>query len=73
MIGMEIVKGSKKKEADPLKARTLAVYCLKKGVILLADGIKGNVLSITPSLTITEKQLNYCVQIIQECLKRLKN
>ena len=73
MIGIEIVKGSKKKEADPLKARTLSAFSLKKGIILLADGIRGNVLSITPSLTITEKQLNYFVQIIQECLKSLKN
>jgi 4-aminobutyrate aminotransferase-like enzyme len=42
---------------------------LQKGLILLQSGINGNVLSITPPLTITEKQLYHAVDLLEGLLK----
>jgi len=42
---------------------------LKKGLILLQSGVGGNVLSITPPLTITEKQLYHAIDLLEGLLK----
>jgi len=42
---------------------------LKKGLILLQAGERGNVISITPPLTITEKQLYRAIDLLEEVLK----
>lgn len=69
MIGVEIVKDAKMTTPDREKAQALVTACLKKGLILLSDGIHGNVLSITPPLVITEKQLLYAYEILEKCLR----
>lgn len=42
---------------------------LQKGLILLQSGMQGNVLSITPPLTITEKQLYHAIDLLEGLLK----
>lgn len=70
MIGLEIVKNSKNYRPDPEKAGRTASECLKRGLIVLSDGIHQNVLAITPPLVITEKQMDCAVKIIRLCLQQ---
>ena len=44
---------------------------LKKGLILLQAGEAGNVLTITPPLTITEKQMYHAIDVLEDLIKGL--
>jgi 4-aminobutyrate aminotransferase-like enzyme len=50
--------------AGPLLAELLA-----QGLLFLADGPEGNVLSFTPPFTISEEELEFGLEIIQNLLK----
>lgn len=50
-------------------AERIVKNALKAGVILLQAGPRGNVISITPPLVITQQQLFRAVDIIAECIK----
>ncbi|MFH1016653.1 MAG: aspartate aminotransferase family protein [Pseudomonadota bacterium] len=56
MIGIELSGGLRKSVAFEAARRAL-----KRGVIVLPAGINGNVLSITPPLTIEESQLDWAL------------
>lgn len=73
MIGIELVKSKKVLTPHPQAAQTLVIQALKKGIILLADGIYQNVLTLTPALTLSEKQMFCAIQVIDRCLNELKN
>ncbi len=53
---------------DGAAAETVVKAALKAGVILLQAGPQGEVLSITPPLVITQRQLFRAIDIITECL-----
>ncbi len=67
MIGIEIVDPSTR-EPDSLRAWSVVVDSLKRGVILIPAGPKGNVLSITPPLTISTEQMEFGANVIAEAL-----
>jgi len=48
--------------AGPLLAKLLS-----KGLLMLADGPDGNVLSFTPPFTVSEEELRFAVQTVEEC------
>ena len=54
---------------DGKTAETVVKRGLQKGLILLQAGETGNVLSITPPLTIAEKQLYRAIELLEELLK----
>jgi 4-aminobutyrate aminotransferase-like enzyme len=54
--------------ADAAAAERVVKNALRAGVILLQAGPVGNVLSITPPLVITERQLSRALDIISEFL-----
>ncbi|MDQ6931332.1 MAG: aspartate aminotransferase family protein, partial [Candidatus Eremiobacteraeota bacterium] len=54
---------------DATVADTIVKRGLQKGLILLQAGIAGNVISITPPLTITEKQLYHAIDLLDGLLK----
>ena len=54
---------------DAKAAETVVKAGLQKGLILLQAGEAGNVISITPPLTITEKQLYYAIDLLDELIK----
>ncbi|MEJ6579484.1 MAG: aspartate aminotransferase family protein [Akkermansiaceae bacterium] len=58
MWGVEL-----KENAGPLLARLL-----QKGLIFLADGPQGNVLSFTPPFIMTEEELDFALAVIEEAL-----
>ncbi len=49
-------------------AQSVVIGALKKGIILLQAGVRGNVLSITPPLVISQRQLDRAIDIVEECL-----
>lgn len=53
---------------DAEQARTTAERALRKGVIVLQAGSDGDVLSLTPPLTIAEDELMRGVDVIETCL-----
>jgi 4-aminobutyrate aminotransferase-like enzyme len=55
--------------SDAAKAQAVVIDALRQGVILLQAGPKGNVLSITPPLIISERQLFHAIDIVEACIK----
>jgi 4-aminobutyrate aminotransferase-like enzyme len=43
---------------------------LRQGVLALAGGAAGNVLTLTPPITITEDQIDFAADVIEDCLAR---
>ena len=68
LIGIEIVTDSERREPDADRAHAIMVDALKRGVILTSGGSSGNVLTLTPALTITEEQLAFALSVIEDCL-----
>jgi 4-aminobutyrate aminotransferase-like enzyme len=54
--------------ADAASADRIVKAALARGVILLQSGLAGDVLSITPPLVITERQLMRAIGIVEELL-----
>ena len=67
MLGVEIV-APETGRPDPKTAWSIVVQSLKRGIILLVSGMEGNVISLTPPLTITESQLHRAVEIMGQAL-----
>ncbi len=63
-IGVELVQGGRARPLGAPRVFDVVVKALQRGVILLADGMHGNVLSLTPPLTISERQLEHAVRVI---------
>lgn len=55
--------------ADAAGAERVVKHALKAGVLLLQAGPQGNVISLTPPLVITQKQLLRALDIIAACIK----
>ena len=58
MWGLEL-----KENAGPLLVRLL-----QRGLIFLADGPRGNVLSFTPPFIVSEKEIDFALAAIEEAL-----
>ncbi len=72
MLGVELVNDRTTKEPAPEAAAKVMEAMLRKGVILLAGGAHGNVLSLTPPLTIGRKQLAYVVKALDQSLSAMQ-
>ena len=68
MIGIELVKDKPTLAPDSELAGRVVTGCLQKGLILLSGGIHRNVLTLTPPLTITEREMAGATTILAEVL-----
>ena len=68
MIGLELVKDRDSGEPATEEAAHVAQAALEAGVILLRGGPQGNVLSITPPLVITRRQLAFALEVLEESI-----
>jgi 4-aminobutyrate aminotransferase-like enzyme len=68
-IGVELVEKPAARPASASRVFKVVASALQRGIILLADGLQGNVLSLTPPLTISKRQLDCAASAIGECLK----
>jgi 4-aminobutyrate aminotransferase-like enzyme len=51
------------------RALRVADRCLRRGVLLLAEGTDADVLAITPPAVITETQLDFALAVIEEAIR----
>ncbi|WP_461206166.1 4-aminobutyrate--2-oxoglutarate transaminase [Clostridium sp. DL1XJH146] len=68
MIGVEFVKDKETK--DPYKEiiSEICKYCLEKGVIFISAGIFSNVIRFLPPLVMTDEQLEYGLDVLEEAI-----
>ncbi|MBR9989023.1 MAG: aspartate aminotransferase family protein [Gemmatimonadetes bacterium] len=53
----------------PRQALRVADRCLRRGVLLLAEGTDGEILAITPPAVITEPQLDFALAVVEEAIR----
>ncbi len=75
MIGVEFNEpsyGNRSKKPVPgtEKAKRFITESLKRGIVLLSSGPDHNVVSITPPFLITAKDIQHCVKLFDEILKK---
>jgi 4-aminobutyrate aminotransferase-like enzyme len=70
MVGIDLTRDRGGAPAPELALQVMK-RALAKGVILLPSGRAGNVLSLTPPLTITEPQLDHGADIVAECIREV--
>tara|TARA_R110000868_G_scaffold34421_1_gene124319 strand:- start:15753 stop:17108 length:1356 start_codon:yes stop_codon:yes gene_type:complete len=68
--GIELVKDRKTKEKAIDEAEKIMYSCLKKGLSFKVSA--GNVLQLSPALTITRKELDTALQILDEALMEIQ-
>lgn len=73
LMGFELVKDRESKEYAPQETLTLMEKCREKGVLVGKGGLFGNVVRIAPALSITQKQCDEVLRVIDESLTEMRN
>lgn len=68
MIGVELVEDRETKAPATVATARIIGKALREGVILLTSGHQGNIISLTPPLVITKRQLDYALAVLDRCL-----
>lgn len=68
MIGLDLVKADEGRKPDPVLARRVITEALGRGWILLAGGPEGNVISLSPPLTISRDLTSRAAAMLDEVL-----
>lgn len=71
LIGVEFVKSRKTKKPAMEETKLFVEQCLKEGILVQIGGWYDNVLRISPPYTITEKQIDYTINVFYEILKKM--
>ncbi|AAK79395.1 4-aminobutyrate aminotransferase/(S)-3-amino-2-methylpropionate transaminase [Clostridium acetobutylicum] len=69
MIGVEFVKDKDTKEPNKEIVSSILDYCFKHGVIFLNAGLLGNVLRFLPPVVMTDEQLKYGLDTLEEAIR----
>lgn len=72
LVGVEFVADRSSKVPDREAAATLTRAALRRGVLVLPAGTQGNVLALTPPLTIPDDLLSQSLEILEACLDELR-
>lgn len=68
MIGVDLVRDRESRRPDPELAGRVVTAALRQGWILLAGGPDGNVLSLSPPLTVARELLDRSVRMLDLAL-----
>ena len=68
LIGLDLVRDTESREPDPDRAQAVLVRALRRGLLLIAGGPHGNVLTLTPAYTISREQLDFAIDVLKDCL-----
>lgn len=68
MAAIELVKGGNADEPDADLTRAIVADALKRGVILLSCGTRGNVIRFLPPLTIPDALLDEALAVLREAI-----
>ncbi len=71
LMGMELVKDSKFKKPATEEAEKVMYSTLRKGLSFKI--IRGNIITLTPPLTITKQEMDKALDILYECLSEVAN
>jgi len=71
MLGIELVRDRTTRDPDPERASRLVIAALRRGWLLLTGGPAGNVLSLSPPLTISRDLLDRSVALLNELLTQV--
>ena len=72
VLGIEIVRDKKSKEAAADLTKQIIDRAAQKGLILIAPiGFYGNVIRVAPPLMISEDLMMKGVEIIEECIREV--
>lgn len=72
-IGVEIVENRHSQNPDPLKTAAICYRAYELGLLIYNVGIYGNVLEITPPLTINALEVERALAILEEVFKDAEN
>jgi 4-aminobutyrate aminotransferase len=70
LMGIELVKDRQTKEPATKEAEQVMYSALSKGLSFKIT--MGNIITLTPPLTITKKQMDKALNILNECLEEIK-
>lgn len=70
LIGIEFVKNKKSKEYAPEETSEIMEHCKDGGLLLGKGGLYGNVIRIAPALSITKKQADKILDIIDQSITK---
>lgn len=68
MIGLELVKDRTTKEPAADLVKSVIKKCYEKGVILINAGLLGNVIRFLPPLVMTDEQVRYGMDALEESI-----
>ncbi|NRT30502.1 4-aminobutyrate aminotransferase/(S)-3-amino-2-methylpropionate transaminase [Clostridium beijerinckii] len=69
MVGLEFVKDRSTKEPAADLVKSIIKKCYENGVIFLNAGILGNVIRFLPPLVMTDEQVKYGMDVLEESIK----
>ncbi|HEX9853505.1 MAG TPA: aspartate aminotransferase family protein, partial [Woeseiaceae bacterium] len=73
MCAIELVKDGDANQPDPDLTKAILADALKKGVILLSCGARGNVIRFLPALIISDKLLDEALSLVRETIVGLSS
>ena len=71
LLGVELVKDRTTKEHAITETAELMDLCRDQGLLVGKGGLKGNVLRIAPPLTLTQKQADFMLKVIDQSLTKI--
>ena len=72
MLGLDLVRDPASREVAPLLAQRVVGEALRRGWILLLSGPEGNVISLSPPLTIAGELLDAAVEMLDGVLESVR-
>jgi 4-aminobutyrate aminotransferase len=69
MVGIELVRDRDAFAPDAELAAEMMKEAMRRGVLLLPGGVQGNVLSLSPPLSIARAQLDHALGVLVESLR----
>lgn len=72
MLGVELVNNPDTKEPSPEKATEILVESRKHGLLIGKGGFYGNVLRIKPPLIISEQDVDFALNVLDDVVSNLK-
>ncbi len=71
MLGVEIVADRKSKTPDPQSVLKLFEETKKQGLLIGKGGLYGNVIRISPPMTVTKDQIDAAISILKNAFERI--
>ena len=72
IVGVELVRDRDSREPASREAARLAYRCFELGLIVIYCGLYGNVIELTPPLTITAADVDKALAIFDEALSDIE-